>query len=157
MAGYDFNAELIQEYAERERAFGEKPFTFGYVKGGPSNGGEPAQFYIRANPGFLGIKQVVMLSDQSTGGETFQAVEDYIISMLDPRDGAHERFHTVLANPDFPITFEALVKLEGWLLTASTDVPPTEPNPSSASSSDNGPSSTAPSSIAPEGASTISA
>lgn len=163
MAGYDFNADLTQAHAEREQRFGEKPFTFGYIPheadengNTPSGPGTPAQFFVRANPGYLGIKRIVLLSEGTSGGETFEAVEAYIYSMIDPRDGGHERFKAVLSNPDFPISFDDLIKLEGWLLNVQTDVPPTGPEPSSGSSTVNGQSSTAPSSIAPEGASTTS-
>ncbi len=154
MAGYDFNAELKKVHAEREKAFGEKPFTFGFLPSEPSENGKtkqiPAQFFVRANVGYLGIKRVASLSEASTGGETFQAIEESVFSMIDPRDDALERFGKVVSNPVFPITFDDLVKLQGWLLTEQTDVPPTEPEPSSASSTGSGRSSTAASSTAPE-------
>jgi hypothetical protein len=146
----DFNAERDKRHQEREREFGEKPFTFGRL------GGVPAQFYVRANVGYLGVKRVAALSESSTGGETFEAIEESVFSMIDPRDNALERFRQVIAldNPD-PITFDDLVELQNWLLTEQTALPPTEQQPSAPSSTDSGPSSTETSSSELGEASTI--
>jgi hypothetical protein len=158
MAGYDFNAELAETHAEREKAFGAKPFVFGYIESEPDENGEtkqiPAQFFVGANVGYLGIKNVALLSESSTGGETFTAIEESVFSMIDPKNGALERFREVVSNPYFPITFDDLVKLQGWLLTEHTALPPTEQPPSAPSSSANGESSTDPSSTAQGEAST---
>lgn len=133
---HDFNAERDKRHAERTQEFGDKPFTFGRING------EPAIFHVRANVGYLGIKRVAALNDVSTGGETFEAIEQSVFSMIDPHDGALERFRAVVENNDDPVTFQDLVELQNWLLTEQTALPPTEPEPSAPSSSPSGPSST---------------
>lgn len=133
---HDFNAGRDKRHEERTKEFGEKPFTFGRING------EPAVFYVRANVGYLGIKRVAALSDTSTGGETFEAIEQSVFSMVDPRDGAVDRFRAVVTNNDDPVTFEDLIELQNWLLQEQTALPPTEPEPSSASSTQTGPGST---------------
>lgn len=145
---YDFNAERNKRHLEREQEFGEKPFTFGSING------EPAVFYVRANVGYLGIKRVAALSENSTGGETFEAIELSVFSMIDPRDDALARFKAVIENNDDPVTFDDLVELQNWLLQEQTALPPTEPEPSSPSSPPSGPSLTAVSSTEPGEAST---
>ena len=136
---YDFNAGRDKRHDERSKEFGDKPFTFGRING------EPAVFYVRANVGYLGIKRVAALSDASTGGETFEAIEQSVFSMIDPRDGAVERFRAVVTNNEDPVTFEDLIELQNWLLQEQTALPPTELGPSSVSSTPTGPESTAPS------------
>lgn len=137
---HDFNAGRDQRHQERTKEFGDKPFTFGRING------EPAVFYVRANVGYLGIKRVAALSDASSGGETFEAIEQSVFSMIDPRDGAVERFRAVVTNNDDPVTFEDLIELQNWLLQEQTALPPTEPGPSSLSSTETGTQSTEPSS-----------
>lgn len=112
---HDFDADRVKRHQEREREFGEKPFKFG---------GEI--FYVRANVGYLGIKKVAELSEASTGGETFEAIEQSVFSMIDPRDNALERFKKVVDNNDDPVTFDDLLELQGWLMTEQTGRPPTQ-------------------------------
>lgn len=133
---HDFNADRDKRHAEREQEFGDKPFTFGRINGAP------AMFHVRANVGYLGVKRVAALSDSSTGGETFEAIEQSVFSMIDPRDGALERFQQVIANNDDPVTFQDLVELQNWLLQEQTALPPTEPEPSAVSSTQTGPPTT---------------
>ena len=133
---YDFNKGRDKRHEEREKNFGEKPFTFGRIDG------EPAEFYVRANVGYLGIKRVAALSEESSGGETFEAIEASVFSMIDPADGAMERFQAVVNNNDDPVTFDDLVELQNWLLGEQSELPPTEPEPSARSSSAAGKKST---------------
>lgn len=133
---HDFNAGRDKRHEERKQEFGDKPFTFGRIDG------EPAVFHVRANVGYLGVKRVAALSDSSTGGETFEAIEQSVFSMIDPSDGALERFQSVVANNDDPVTFQDLVELQNWLLQEQTALPPTEPGPSAASSTQTGPPTT---------------
>lgn len=135
---YDFNAERDKRHAEREKEFGDKPFTFGRIKDKKGKS-VPAVFHVRANVGYLGVKRVAALTDASTGGETFEAIEASVFSMIDPKDGALERFQEVVSNNDDPVTFQDLVELQNWLLTEQTALPPTEQEPSSASSTQTGP------------------
>jgi hypothetical protein len=134
---YDFNAGRDKRHQEREKSFGEKPFTFGRIDG------EPAEFYVRANVGYLGIKRVAALSEESTGGETFEAIEASVFSMIDTENDALERFKAVVNNNDDPITFDDLVELQNWLLQEQSALPPTEPEPSAGSSTTSGKKSTA--------------
>ena len=134
---YDFNKGRDKRHEEREKNFGEKPFTFGRIYG------EPAEFYVRANVGYLGIKRVAALSEESSGGETFEAIEASVFSMIDPADGAMERFKAVVNNNDDPVTFDDLVELQNWLLGEQSSLPPTEPEPSAGSSTTSGKKSTA--------------
>lgn len=129
---HDFNKERDKRHEERSKAFGEKPFTFGRIDG------EPAEFYVRANVGYLGIKRVAALSEESTGGETFEAIEASVFSMIDTENGALERFRAVVGNNDDPITFDDLVELQSWLLQEQSSLPPTEPEPSASSSTGTG-------------------
>lgn len=156
---HDFNADRAKRHAEREAEFGQKPFQFGYkpqiaeekAEGKPP---EPELFYVRANVGYLGIKRVASLSEESSGGETFEAIEASVISMIDPRDNALERLLAVTNNNDDPVTFDDLVELQNWLIEASSGRPPTQDQPSATTPPPTGEASAAPSSTAPEGAST---
>jgi hypothetical protein len=157
---YDFNAERATRHAEHEKEFGEKPFTFGHIEDEEGNL-VPAKFFVRANVGYLGVKRVAALSDATEAGETFGAIENAVFSMIDPEDGpngepggALARFKEVTASLRDPITFEDLVKLQNWLLVEQTNLPPTEPEPSSASSTQTGTPSTESSSERPVAAST---
>lgn len=118
---HDFDQERAERHAEREKEFGERPFKFG-----------GQEFYVRANVGYLGIKRVAALSDDTSGGETFEVIEGSVISMIDPRDDAHARFRKVISSDEDPITFEDLVQLQNWLIGEQTNRPPTQ-EPSSAS------------------------
>lgn len=111
---HDFDKDRAKKHAEREKEFGDKPFKFG---------GET--FHVRANVGYIGIKRVAALSEDTTGGETFEVIESSVISMIDPRDDAHARFNKVIYNNDDPITFEDLVDLQNWLIGEQTNRPPT--------------------------------
>lgn len=125
---YDFDAERRKRHEERAQEFGEKPFQFcGQV------------FYVRANVGYVAIKRVAALSEESSGGETFDAIEASVLSMIDPRDNAFERFRGVTSDLDDPVTFDDLVELQNWLIAEQTSRPPT-PEPPSAS----GPTTTGP-------------
>lgn len=139
---HDLDAQRAKRHEERSREFGEKPFKFG---------GEV--FYVRANVGYLSIKRVAALSESSTGEETFAAIEDSVISMIDPRDNAVERFLAVTRNNDDPITFDDLVELQNWLLQEQSGRPPTQDPPSAPTPSPTGTSSTETSSDEQEGAS----
>lgn len=141
---HDFNADRDARHAERTREFGDKPFIFGRING------EPAVFHVRANVGYMAVKRVAALSDASTGGETFEAIEKAVFSMIDPRDNAIERFRHVVESDDDPVTFADLVELQNWLLSEQTALPPTEPEPSSPSSTTTGTPSTATSSGGPD-------
>lgn len=116
---YDFDADRAKRHAEREKEFGDRPFKFG---------GEV--FYVRPNVGYLAIKRVASLSEASTGQETFAAIEDSVLSMIEPRDNAVERFLSVTRNNEDPITFDDLVELQNWLIGAQTSLPPTQEQPS---------------------------
>ena len=129
---HDFNAGRDKRHQDRAKSFGEKPFTFGRING------EPAEFYVRANVGYLGIKRVAALSEESSGGETFEAIEASVFSMIEPGDGAMERFKAVVNNNDDPITFDDLVELQNWLLGEQSSLPPTEPGSSADSSTTSG-------------------
>jgi hypothetical protein len=129
---HDFNAGRDKRHEERAKEFGSKPFIFGRIDG------EPAEFYVRANVGYMGIKRVAALSEESTGGETFEAIEQSVFSMIDPGDGAMERFKLVVNNIDDPVTFDDLVELQNWLLTEQSSLPPTEQEPSARSSTASG-------------------
>lgn len=139
----DFDEDRAKRHAERQAEFGEKPFKFG---------GEV--FYVRANVGYLSIKRVAALSDASTGEETFSAIEDSVLSMIDPRDDAMTRFLAVTRNNEDPVTFDDLVELQNWLIGEQSGRPPTQPQPSAATQSETGPSSTGDPSTAPGEAST---
>lgn len=167
---HDFNAGRAKRHEEREEAFGQKPFTFGYTPRARDEEGNllPSEldetgnlkpkkaevFFVRANVGYQGIKRVAALSASSSGEETFDAIETSVFSMIDPRDNALERFKGVTSNLEDPVTFDDLVELQGWLLEEQTNLPPTEPQPSAASSPTSGPSSTDPSSTGQEEVST---
>ena len=129
---HDFNAGRDKRHKEREKEFGSKPFIFGRIDG------EPAEFYVRANVGYLGIKRVAALSEESSGGETFEAIEQSVFSMIDTEDGALERFQAVINNNDDPVTFDDLVELQNWLLGEQSSLPPTEQEPSASSSTTSG-------------------
>jgi hypothetical protein len=133
---HNFDTEREKRHAERAAAFGEKPFQFG---------GEV--FYVRANVGYLGIKRVAALSEDSTGGETFSAIEESVFSMIDPREDALERFRSVTRSNEDPVTFEDLVELQNWLIAEQTGRPPTQDESSATSQASNGTPSTEPSSI----------
>lgn len=143
---FDFNVEIEKEHEEREREFGEKPFAFGYKPQEDGKPREPEIFYVRANVGYLGIKRVAALSEDSSGGETFDAIEESVFSMIDPRDNALERFRAVTRNNDFPITFNNLLSLQNWLIQEQTGRPPTQEQPSVATPTTSGEPSTATSS-----------
>lgn len=134
---HDFNKGRDKRHEERKEEFGSKPFIFGRIDG------EPAEFYVRANVGYLGIKRVAALSEESSGGETFEAIEASVFSMIDTADGALERFKAVIENNDDPVTFDDLVELQNWLLQEQSSLPPTEPEPSASSSTTSGKKSTA--------------
>lgn len=140
---HDFDAGRKERHKEREEVFGQKPFTFG---------GEV--FYVRANVGYLGIKRVAALSELSSGGETFEAIEAAVFSMIDPGADALKRFKGVIENNDDPVTFDDLVELQNWLLQEQTSLPPTEPQPSVSTPGGSGPASTATSSKEQDVAST---
>jgi hypothetical protein len=99
----------------RETEFGEKPFKFG---------GEV--FYVRANVRYLAIKRIAEITENSGGVDVFNAVENAVLAMIDPRDNAHERFHRVCASDQDPVTFEDLSELNNWLIRESTERPPTQ-------------------------------
>jgi len=151
---HDFNAERAKRHAEREAEFGSKPFTFGYKpqsqedkEGGKAR--EPEQFYVRANVGYLSIKRVAALSEESTGGETFEAIESSVISMIDPKGDALERFLAITRSNDDPVTFDDLVELQNWLIQEQSGRPPTQEQPSATTPPPTGEPSTAPSSTEP--------
>lgn len=128
---HDFDVERARRHAEREAQFGDKPFKFG---------GEI--FHVRPNVGYLSIKRVAALSDASSGEETFSAIEDSVISMIDPKDNAIERFLAVTRNTDLPVTFDDLVELQNWLIAEQSGVPPTQEQPSATTPPGTGESST---------------
>lgn len=140
---HDFDKERRDRHAARAEEFGEHPFTFG-----------GQTFYVAANVRYPAIKAVAEINEESSGVSVFQAVEDGVLALIDPRDDAHERFHTVCASVDDPVTFEDLNELQNWLLAQSAMRPPTQPESSSTTPSANGTPSTEPSSVEPEGAST---
>jgi hypothetical protein len=127
----DLDVARAKRHAEKEQEFGSKPFKFG---------GEV--FYVRANVGYTGIKRVASLSENSSGGETFGAIESSIFTMIDPKDGSFERMQRVLANEDDPVTFEDLIDLQSFLIGETTNRPPTQDAPSAATPSLPGTSST---------------
>jgi len=155
---YDHNAERAKRHAERKKEFGDRPFTFGsrivLAEDGETSENVPETFYIRANSGYLAIKHVAGLTEASTGVETFEAIEESVFSMIDPRDNALERFQAVVRNNDDPVTFDDLIVLQGWLMQEQTGRPPTPEPPSAPTPTATGPSSTVLSSTEPAGAST---
>lgn len=135
---HDFDTDRAKRHAERAAEFGEKPFKFG---------GEI--FYVRANVGYLSIKRVAALSEASSGEETFSAIEESVISMIDPRDNSSERFLAVTRNNDDPVTFDDLVELQNWLIGEQSGRPPTQEQPSVPTPTPTGTSSTEGSSTEP--------
>lgn len=133
---HDLNAVMADSHEKREREFGEKPFTFGYKprekdeEGNRIGEPEAEVFYVRPNYGYLGVKRVALITEESSGGETFEAIENLVFSLIDPRDNARERFEAVARNEEFPITFEDLAMLQNWLLQEHANLPPTESKPS---------------------------
>lgn len=164
---HDFNAERAKRHAEKELEFGSKPFEYGFTPRPKDEEGtpigpvpenpQPEMFYVRANVGYQGIRRVSALTESSSGGQTFEAIEKYIYSMIDPRDDAHARLRAVLADedlPNIPTTFDDLMDLQNWLIAEQTGRPPTQDVPSATSPEPTGPTSTEASSTAPEGAPT---
>ena len=78
--------------------------------------GDQTFYLIRADP--QAIKRVAELSGDSSGSETFEAIEAAVLSMIDPRDDALARFELVVNNNDDPVTFPDLVELFEWMLEA---------------------------------------
>lgn len=138
----DFDTARAERHQERQDEFGDKPFKFG---------GEI--FHVRANVGYLAIKRVAALSDSSTGSETFEVIEDSVMSMIDPRDEAIERFLRVTRSLDDPITFDDLVELQNWLIQEQTSRPPSQQKRSSSTPERSGTPSKETSSTEPEEAS----
>ena len=128
---HDFDVDRAKRHAEREAEFGEKPFKFG---------GET--FYVRPNVSYTTIKRVAALNENSSGQETFDAIEESVISMIDPRENAIKRFKKVARSLKDPITFEDLAQLQGWLIAEQTGRPPTQDESSSSTPSATGESST---------------
>ena len=135
----NFNESREKRHREREEQFGQRPFTFGR-----NEAGEEQEFYVRPNVGYIGIKRVAEINENTGGDETFDAVEASVISMIDPgQDGeALKRFLEVTRNPKDPVTFDDLLELQAWLLKEQTNLPPTEQQSSVASPTPNGTAST---------------
>jgi len=76
--------------------------------------GDQTFYLIRADP--QAIKRVAELSGDSSGSETFEAIEAAVLSMIDPRDDALARFESVVINES--ITFADLNELFVWMLEA---------------------------------------
>ena len=132
---HDFDPERNARHAAREAEFGEKPFRFG---------GEV--FHVRANVRYPAIKRLAEITSATDGVEVFDAVEQAVLAMIDPRDNAHERFKALCASEDNPVTFEDLAELQNWLVQEATQRPPTEPASSATTPSVAGTTSTAASS-----------
>lgn len=136
---HDFDSERNARHAARDAEFGEKPFRFG---------GEV--FYVRANVSYPAIKKIAEITEATDGVEVFERVEEAVMAMIDPRDGAHERFMKVAESVDDPITFEDLAELQNWLISEATQRPPTQPDSSATGQSTAGTLSTVPSSTGQE-------
>lgn len=129
---HNFDPERNARHAARDAEFGEKPFQFG---------GEV--FYVRANVRYPAIKRLAEITTNTDGVEVFDAVEEAVLAMIDPRDDAHERFGKVCDSQDDPVTFEDLAELQNWLVREATQRPPTEPDSSATTPSPRGTSLTA--------------
>lgn len=132
----NFDPDRNKRHQERDAEFGENPFQFG---------GEV--FYVRANVRYPAIKRIAEITEASDGVEVFDAVEEAVTAMIDPRDDAHERFNRVCQSENDPITFEDLAELQNWLITEATQRPPTQPDSSATGLSQAGTSLTGVSSI----------
>ena len=132
---YNFDDERNARHVAREVEFGEKPFKFG---------GEV--FYVRANVRYPAIKKIAEITEATDGVEVFNAVEEAVLAMIDPRDNAHNRFRKVCESDVDPITFEDLAELQNWLVREATSRPPTQPDSSATGPSAAGTTSTATSS-----------
>lgn len=140
---HDFDELQGKSHAEKAAELGERPFKFrGEI------------FYVAANVGYLSIRSVASLTEESTGVETFDAIEESVLSMIERRDDAEARFRKALENKEFPVTFDDLVQLQNWLIQEQAGVPPTKDEPSSSTPTPTGPGSTETSSIEPGEAST---
>jgi hypothetical protein len=138
MSNFDFDAEVARLHAEREQKFAGRTFTFGGEK-----------FTILAVSSYAAIKEIYSISSDA---DAYSAVEGAIFSMVDPRDGSHEKLQKILDSKEKPITFEDLLRLQRMLIAAETESPPTEPQPSASSSTPSGEDSTGPSSTEPAAA-----
>lgn len=140
---HDFDPDRAKRHAEREAEFGDKTFKFA---------GEV--FHVRPVVRYPAIKRVAEITEATGGVEVFEAVENAVLAMIDPRDNAHERFQQVCASDVDPVTFEDLAELQSWLITEATSRPPTQEASSSTGQPEAGTSSTALSSTEPAEAST---
>lgn len=138
----NFDEARRARHAENAERFGEHPFEFA---------GET--FYVRPNVDYDVIQSVAALTEETDGSRVISTVANAVISLIDPRDGAHERFHTARKNHELPVTFEDLMELLNWLIEEQTSRPPTQAESSSGGSTENGTTSKEISSIAPAGAS----
>lgn len=131
----NFDPDRNARHLLREAEFGDKPFQFG---------GEV--FYVRANVRYPAIKRIAEITTATDGVEVFDAVEQAVKAMIDPREDAHARFSSVCQSEDDPITFEDLAELQNWLVKEATQRPPTEQDSSATGPSTAGTLSTGPSS-----------
>lgn len=140
---HDFDVSRAQRHAEKEAEFGDRQFSFrGEV------------FHVRPNVGYIALRRVAALTEAASGTETFDAIEESVLSMVDPRDDAHERFLALTRDLSDPITFEDLIDMQSWLVAETSGRPPTQPQPSASTPGETGTSSTETSSSEQEEAST---
>lgn len=137
----DFDEGQRARQEERQREFGEKPFLF-----------RGETFHARANVRYGVIKSVAGIAEAADGNTVFSVIEDAVLSLIEPADGAAERFRAVCASDLFPVTFEDLVELLNWLIEEQTGRPPTPPASSSNGSTGSGTALTVTSSDAPAAA-----
>ncbi len=63
--------------------------------------------------------------------ETMEIVDDLIVALIEPRDGAEDRYRAVRANQDDPISVEDLQDLIRWMMEIQTGRPTGPPGDSS--------------------------
>lgn len=134
----DFDAEQLAEQEQDAKEFGDKPFTF-----------RGETFHVRPSVKYGVIKSVAGIAEADDGNRVFSVIEEAVLSLIDPRDDAHERFRQVCDQEKFPVTFKNLISLLNWLIEEQTGRPPTPAANSSNGSTVSGTPSTVISSEGP--------
>lgn len=134
----DFDESARVRHAENTERFGEHPFLF-----------RGETFFVRANVDYDVLQSVASLTEETDGSRVISTVANAVISLIDPRDNAHDRFHRIRVAHELPVTFEDLMEVLNWLIEEQTMRPPTLVDSSSGGQSENGTSSTENSSTVP--------
>lgn len=136
----DFDQSARERHAENAKNFGDHPFLF-----------RGETFHVRANVNYDVLASVAALTEETDGTRVIATVAEAVVNLIDPRDNAIDRFHTVRKDNELPVTFEDLMELLNWLIEEQTSRPPTLAESSSGGSSENGMKQTAILSTAPVG------